>query len=113
MNPVAPFPDLVRSSVPTTSSIEVDRRGGVTVAGVRPNQDWTDPASSWTIGPRWTIPDVVDRSGDHGLSDVAVETLSRCLRPVLDGLGELDAELLLELKRLDRPGGEGPCVRDG
>jgi hypothetical protein len=108
MNPVPPFPDLVRNSVvPSKSSIE----GGAGTVG-----EFGGPSSSSSSSWRWTIPDAVDGSGGRGLSDVAVDTLHKCLQPVLDGLGALDAEVLLELHR-SPPGADGekggPRVRDG
>jgi hypothetical protein len=128
MNPVAPFTGLARTTLSRRpSAIEVDKRGvtpsggggggggGVSAganAGILLDEDWT--TGTRATSPRWTIPDVVDNSGDHGLSDVAVETLSQCLQPVLDGLGDVDAETLLDLKQLGQPGEEGgACIRDG
>ena len=61
---------------------------------------------------RWTIPAIVEDNGDEGLAEVAVETLTRCLRPVLDGLAALDAEILLELERCS-PRDTGAALHDG
>lgn len=104
MNPVAPCSNPVRNSN-SSSSAAGGVRGG-------------DRDASSTSWPRWTLPDIVE-GGDDGLCDVAVETLSTCLHPVLEGLAALDAEVLLELKRKpqqQRYGGDiggGPVVREG
>jgi hypothetical protein len=111
MNPVAPC-STVRNSNSRTS-------GGGDGATRKSGKGCLDPSTSSLSWPRWTLPDIVE-GGDDGLCDVAVETLSSCLHPILEGLAALDAEVLLELRRGQpqaqyRTGGDGggPVVREG
>jgi hypothetical protein len=110
MNPIAPCSNPVRNSNGRTA-------GGGDGAPNKSGKGGLDPSTSSLSWPRWTLPDIVE-GGDDGLCDVAVETLSSCLHPVLEGLAALDAEVLLELRRRQpqyRTGGDGggPVVREG
>jgi hypothetical protein len=111
MNPVAPCSNPVRNSNGSS------RAGGGDRSPNKSGKNGLDPSTSSLSWPRWTLPDIVE-GGDDGLCDVAVETLSSCLHPVLEGLAALDAEVLLELRRRQpqhRTGGDGggPVVREG
>lgn len=47
----------------------------------------------------FTLPGIA-RDGDKGLGGVSKEVLEKCLQPVMRGLENMDANSLLELKRV-------------
>jgi hypothetical protein len=59
---------------------------------------------------RWNIPEIAKHS-ECGLSSVSVSTLQKCLQPVLEGLGQIDATELLGLEQV--AAGMGPQIKEG
>jgi hypothetical protein len=53
---------------------------------------------------RCSLQDLLNATDEAGLAHVPVEVLSKCVRPVMEGLRSIDAESLLELERATEGG---------
>ena len=59
---------------------------------------------------RWNIPEIAKHS-EYGLNSVSVSTLQKCLQPVMEGLGQIDAAELLGLQHAAAE--LGPQIKEG
>lgn len=125
-SPMAPSSTITRNSgtdSPKSPIFEQQQHSGEVSDGASSNGPGQHEVHSPQSSLKWSFNNLLNlpqqhrlhndaKSGTHseGLSDVPVDTLSHCLRPVLEGLRHLDAEALLELHRVSTTGHTTPTA---
>mmetsp|Transcript_29291 Transcript_29291/g.80475 ORF Transcript_29291/g.80475 Transcript_29291/m.80475 type:complete len:341 (-) Transcript_29291:133-1155(-) len=96
--PPSDLPPLIKLKYIMGSLAEVDL-----------NTPFFSPApTSSTDSFSWTLPQLL-KSNQDGLAHVPTEILSKCIRPVLEGMESIDAESLLSLQRM----AQGAALAEG